>query len=156
MSNSFRWNPNLTERFAQKFNVRSLTECWPWTANQNNKGYGQLRRGNTLVLAHRQMWEFERGPIPDMLCVLHTCDNPLCVNPSHLFLGTRADNNRDARAKGRTPAGEKQWMAKLTADQVRQIRAADGTCKTLGKQFGVSPSQISRIKRKERWSHESK
>lgn len=78
--------------------------CWLWTGAKNRMGYGVFqigRRGEGTVLASRYAWEFFCGDIPDGLCVLHRCDTPACVNHRHLFLGTRADNNRDMVAKGR-------------------------------------------------------
>ena len=112
------------ERFAQKFEVKGLTECWPWHSYLNRMGYGHFWSDGRNQLAHRLMWEFENGSIPDRLCVLHTCDNRVCVNPNHLFLGTQRDNIQDKHTKGRAAdqCGEHNNSAKLTADQVRQIR----------------------------------
>ena len=78
--------------------------CWLWQGSRNNKGYGQLSKGGRSggsVLTHRYSWEIHNGPIPDGLCVCHRCDNPPCVNPEHLFLGTYKDNAVDRRDKGR-------------------------------------------------------
>lgn len=86
------------ERFWQK--VEKTDTCWLWRGSKNTTGYGQLRT-DRLEKAHRISWEIHNGPIPDGLAVLHACDNPPCVNPSHLWLGTQADNARDRQAKGR-------------------------------------------------------
>lgn len=81
-------------------------ECWLWTgAIWGNNGYGCTRFMRRSESAHRVAWRIEYGPIPDGLCVLHRCDTPLCVRPTHLFLGTQMDNSRDAAAKGRTSNG---------------------------------------------------
>ncbi len=94
------------ELFWSHIDSSSLFGCWPWKGWSNGQGYGKIatsergpRAGGTL--AHRIAWEFEHGQIPDGLCVCHHCDNPRCCRPSHLFIGTKADNNRDMRLKGR-------------------------------------------------------
>lgn len=95
------------KRFWKKVNKKNPDECWNWKASTNIKGYGQFRLDATesgkgrLVLASRFSWEIHHGSIPLHLCVLHKCDNPLCVNPQHLWLGTLADNANDMYHKGR-------------------------------------------------------
>ena len=96
------------------------------------------------------------GEIPKGMCILHYCDNPVCVNPSHLFLGSLRDNNLDMRAKGRATLplrGEDNHWAKLTDSQVLQIRNAIGSQRAIGKQFGIDQSWVSRIKNAESWKH---
>jgi hypothetical protein len=75
--------------------------CWIWTGSRNPKGYGRLNTGNRVRLAHAISWELSHGAVPDGLWVLHRCDNPPCVRPDHLWLGTAADNTADMVAKGR-------------------------------------------------------
>ena len=91
----------LYDRFWEK--VRTGKGCWEWQGGRAAFGHGliHLGNGNKLVQAHRVAWELANGPIPDGLCVLHHCDNPPCVRPTHLFLGTLGDNARDMVAKGR-------------------------------------------------------
>lgn len=92
----------IADRFWSK--VDTDGDCWEWQAAKNPKGYGFFglgRRGDGHALAHRVAYELTTGSIPDGLCVLHKCDNPGCVRPDHLWLGTRADNNRDMIGKGR-------------------------------------------------------
>jgi hypothetical protein len=85
-----------------------LGPCWVWTACLNNHGYGKVGRGHKYFIAHRLAWIYAIGAIPDKLCVLHRCDNPPCVNPKHLFLGTHQDNMDDCVSKGRTKKAKLQ------------------------------------------------
>lgn len=104
-------DPKVLARFISKVNVAG--PCWLWMAGKNPKGYGQFAVDHaTNVSAHRFAWIAFRGPVPAGLCVLHNCpggDNPSCVNPSHLWLGTRGDNNTDRDAKGRSCRGDRHW-----------------------------------------------
>ncbi len=84
-----------------------LGQCWNWSAGCDNKGYGAVRFNGRNEKAHRIAWLYSFGVVPNTLCVLHRCDNPPCVRPSHLFLGTRADNNADMTRKGRGRSGTK-------------------------------------------------
>ena len=93
---------NYEEKFWAKVDKTSV--CWNWTGattRSNKKGYGQASRNGAVVLSHRLSWEIINGPISKDLLVLHRCDNPLCVNPAHLFLGSQSDNMKDCIAKGR-------------------------------------------------------
>lgn len=134
--------------------VDKTGECWVWRACIGNHGYGQFGLRPSYVLAHRFSYELANGPIGVGLCVLHRCDNRRCVNPEHLFLGTRTDNARDRDAKGRAPYGERHPMAKLTAMQVADIRAqhAAGAGKEdLAARFGVTESNVGLILRRQTW-----
>jgi hypothetical protein len=133
----------LRERFEALF-VRDPNECWRWIGKV--RVYGMMTVNRVSVGAHRVSWELHRGPIPAGLRVLHRCDSPTCVNPEHLFLGTNADNMIDMILKGR---GKK---AKLTADDVRAIRADPRGCKKLARVYGVHPTQIIRIRSGETWA----
>lgn len=114
------------ERFWSKVDVKGEDECWEWMAYRNSDGYGQLAYEDTTVQAHRVSWELQFDTIPDELCVCHHCDNPACCNPFHLFLGTHKDNAIDKVAKGRykghDQSGELNPMAKLTRNDIAQIR----------------------------------
>ena len=145
---------SLKPRFDSRFVVME-TGCWEWTGSKSLYGYGAilLARGH-LVSAHRASWILYKGPIPDKLCVLHKCDNPPCVNPEHLFLGTRAENNRDKAEKMRSNLGERSPLAKLTNAQAVEIFALRDTSlsqQEVGDRFGVSKTAIRHIWSGHRW-----
>lgn len=134
------------ERFWVK--VAKSNGCWEWTG-ATHKGYGWFNRGDKSMLAHRYSWELWAGALPTDLCVCHHCDNRLCVRPDHLFLGTRADNNEDMWRKGRTARGERVKGAKLTEEQVTEIRslyrAGDYSQRQLGEMYGVTQTNVQAI-----------
>lgn len=155
-----------------------LGPCWLWTGSRLPKGYGLFSVGSQRLYAHRFSFELHQQSSAAGLCVCHHCDNPQCVNPSHLFLGTQKDNTVDCARKGRTgysggmprrinPAtrlasphaktpGEKNVFCKLTADSVRIIRTefANGVRQPiLAKRFGVTANAISMICTRTTWKH---
>ncbi len=116
------------------------------------------RKAPRWLKAHRLSYEIHAGPIPDGLCVCHHCDNPPCVNPAHLFLGTRADNSEDAVVKGRMARqiGERNSRAKLTEDDVREIvrlRKTGLTQQAIADLYNVSQVRVSSIMLGKSWSH---
>lgn len=124
--------------------------CWEWTAARTAAGYGVIRKGPRNQYAHRLAYELMNGPIADGLCVCHRCDNPPCINPKHLFLGTKEDNSRDMAAKGRSGGRP----SKLTPDQVREIRAlADGGMihREIGVRYGMTRRGIGSIVLRKTW-----
>lgn len=130
--------------------------CWVWTgATRDRLGYGVFSIFNGYQAAHRFSWQWHRGPIPSNMVVCHTCDNPPCCNPDHLFLGTVADNNRDCRDKGRMPPvrGERHGCAKLTEEKVRDIRTLRISRKEFSDLYGVSTSVISSVLNGRTWRH---
>lgn len=92
--------------------IKSRDDCWNWTATTNKFGYGQLKRSGVTMRAHRFSYMIKLGQIPDGMCVLHRCDNPLCCNPKHLFLGTKKQNSEDMVKKGRQASGDKNGARK--------------------------------------------
>jgi hypothetical protein len=129
--------------------------CWLWTGARDHKGYGVLRRGRKYshARAHRVSYELHHGPIPDGLFVCHTCDNPPCVNPDHLFLGTNAENTADRHRKGRDARGTRNGLAKLTEAEVRAILADPRTQTAIARDYGVNPVTIHYIKVGRNWAH---
>lgn len=128
-------------------------ECWIFHGAHDPQGYGYVNRAALaphMLKAHRYSWMLANGPIPDGMCVLHRCDNPPCVNPDHLWLGTIGDNNRDKMLKGRASrvtrnAGTKQWQSILTDDLVRYIRsqhAAGVKQAVIGRELNISSKTI--------------
>jgi hypothetical protein len=146
----------ITEQNKQNFfaKVRKTDGCWEWTGAKDSRGYGRLSIGNKAYAAHRVSLMIA-GRNPGDLHACHRCDNPVCVNPDHLFLGTNADNMADCVIKGRSNRGVVNKMAKLTDDDIREIRSAVGTLRAIGKQFGISCTQAFRIRNRQHWKHVS-
>ncbi len=124
--------------------------CWIWKGGKNGYGYGVfLLPGEKPVRAHRYAYERVHGAIPDGMIVMHSCDNPPCVNPAHLSLGTRDDNNQDKQRKGRHPHGDSHHWTKISDRQVQEIHGllADGMSQVaIARRYGVDNSTISNIK----------
>lgn len=145
------------EKFWAK--VEKTDDCWLWAGSTNYAGYGVFYpQKNRSILAHRRAYAQTYGKLPDDTCVLHRCDTPNCVNPSHLFTGTREDNIRDmiSKKRNRHPSGEWHPHSKLTEEGVRAIRRAyeNGTSITvLAKQYGVDKTNISKIVLRKTWRH---
>lgn len=137
--------------------------CWLWQGAIVGHGYGQFVR-NGREQAHRVAWELaNRRRVPEGMYVLHRCDNPPCVRPSHLFLGSQSDNITDCVAKGRhgarrwperIPRGDRHGKAKLTEERVRDIRTASPkvSARELAERYGVTPTHIRSIRRGEGWT----
>ena len=138
--------------FWDRVSPEPMSGCWLWTGGQNRQGYGQVKVRGRQVPAHRVVLGLEDTSSP---CVLHKCDVPSCVNPSHLFLGTHKDNSVDMVKKGRSTRGERNSHAKLTEDQVHAIRTtyAQGgiTQAALSRQYGVTDVMISYIVNGKNW-----
>ncbi len=135
--------------------------CWIWTASVTGSlGYGQFGIGNAnMIRAHRFAWLLTRGKIPAGLGVLHECDNPRCVNPDHLWLGTSQQNvkDMDEKRRRRAPKGISHWQHKLDDEKVREIRKLYSTGKfsqrALANRYGVIQQLVSLVVRREGWRH---
>jgi hypothetical protein len=158
----------LADRLWRK--VEKTNTCWNWTANKNNKGYGLIRAGGTKakMLAHRASYMLAHGDLPDDKCVLHKCDNPACVNPEHLFLGSKKDNYNDMVSKGRRvivvnptnrpphKIGSSHGNSLLTEQQVKEIRnkVKSGIDRaTVAAEYGIKKATLQHIVTLRSWKH---
>ena len=157
----------IEERFWEKVDRRGDDECWPWIAGEDRKGYGKIwYRGRKAKATHISLQLVGR-PVPKGLFVCHSCDNPACVNPAHLWIGTVSDNGLDASRKGRTRqivrshkpplritgAGEEHPKAKLTAQDVREIRRSSEPSTILAAKYGVSETTLRNARKGISWRH---
>ena len=119
---------------------------------------GNRRTGRKFVYAHRFVWEALNSPLSPGQCVLHRCDNPKCINPEHLFVGTQADNMKDMAAKGRggAPRGEKHRSAKLTEEQAKYVLASSAKSSALAKELGTTYQTIYALRTGITWKHLSR
>lgn len=165
-----RWKLEaIEERFWAKVQKAGPDDCWLWGGACERSGYGKVFKGrdangtSQFVKAHRLSWELAHGePVPDGRYVLHGCDNPPCVNPAHLRVGTGAENTADRaerrRGKEHRQHGEANDNAKLTEDDVRAIiaelqRLPRRSQASIAEQFGIKQPQVSRIMRRVNWAH---
>lgn len=134
--------------------------CWLWTGYKQRFGHGAISRGGKTVLAHRHAWALLKGPLPASACLLHRCDVPACVSPDHLFIGDRATNMADMKAKGRRAYGEQTGCAKITEAQAKEILAAfrrygpkRSNASELARRFGIPYQIVVNIGSGRSWNH---
>jgi hypothetical protein len=148
------------KRFWSKIQRGDVDGCWIWIAGLDKYGYGHFWLNGRKTQAHRVSWIFQNGDIPGGMCVCHKCDNRRCVNPRHLFLGTRADNNKDCNNKGRRKntgqrPGEQNTQSKLTELDIKAIRQLyqdrNFSQREIADRYGVSQFTISQIVRRKKW-----
>lgn len=148
------------DRFFKRVQIKGTNECWPWLGSRkltkrSGAWYGQWRAADgSIEGTHRAVWRLTKGPILDGLHVLHRCDNPVCVNPTHLFLGTQSINSKDMWRKGRgVTRGEGNGNAKLTPELVRDIRSSKEKSVELARRTGMSQQTICDIRKRRSWRH---
>ena len=154
---------NITHaRFWESVNTDAGPEgCWPWTGSRDRQGYGRLRTAdNRLGYAHRISFVLTHGSIPKGKEVCHSCDNPPCVNPAHLWAGTHAENLQDAARKGRCRGrfGASHPRSHLTEANVRDIRdrhARGESLRSIGRTYGISGPAVHYITTRATWAHVS-
>lgn len=137
---------NTIEDFWKKVELIPFHSCWEWTKGCTEDGYGQFKIEGVSYKAHRFSYELRFGPIPKDMQVCHSCDNPSCVNPDHLFLGTAKDNIKDCVNKKRNAFGEKNWKSKLSDLEVNEIKtlfaSGEYTWQSLAEIYGVTRRTI--------------
>lgn len=146
------------ERLEKFTKINPDTECWIWAGSKNKKGYGQIHFEGKTRIAHRVSYEINIGGIPKNILVCHSCDNPSCINPSHLFLGTNLDNSNDKFSKGRGRAliGQENGNSKLSTDEVIKIKSMlknNESSYSIARKFNVKGETVLSIKNKLTWSH---
>lgn len=149
---------SLRERFDAKWMPEPMSGCWLWTGAVSGMRPSFGTTPGTQEMAYRVSWQLHRGNVPAGLYVCHRCDVPMCVNPDHLFLGTQADNLADMANKGRGHGTCKNrsvalYKVKLTADDVRMIRADPRPTRAVGLDYGVTQANISAIRSGKTWRH---
>lgn len=140
-------------RFWSKVRKTSEQGCWEWINPTHPFGYGRFGCDKKKHLSHRLSYQLHYGPITTKDCVLHKCDNPRCVNPKHLFLGSRADNAQDRTQKGRTLKGSKVPTSKFTEAQVQAIRISSKSNKELAIEYQTKYGTIWAIRNRKIWQH---
>lgn len=153
----------VEDRFWRFVDRRGTNECWPWVGSKDRLGYGHLKSAESsagIEMAHRVSYRIHCGLLPNYskdAVVMHSCDNPSCVNPLHLSIGTQWMNTMEMVVKGRQPycglKGEKHSQAKLTEDAVREIRASGESHAALARKYGVDPMAIKYVRIRKTWQH---
>lgn len=148
---------NTVDLFWDKVDKKGPDECWNWQAGIAAKGrYGSFKLGKYNMLAHRAAYILTHGEIPEGESVLHRCDNPACVNPNHLFLGTQLENMKDRQAKNRQARGKTNGRSKVTDNDVSNIRAearSGSNPAAIARAYGVSRDAVSDIISRKTWKH---
>lgn len=145
----------MKEYIKSRINIDDKTGCWEWLLSPTPNGYGYFTvpGSRKKIYAHRASYETFVGKIPQGFDVCHSCDNRICVNPSHLFVGTRKDNMLDAKSKMRLEVGMDRYNAKLTDNDIHKIRRDVRTYSQIAQSYGINSSTVSNIKNLIEWAH---
>lgn len=145
----------VRDRFMSKVVVDAAAKCWTWTGSCTQAGYGRFgwSHPRLTILAHRASLLIFRGLNAGQSLVCHRCNNPRCVNPDHLFVGTNAESMDNARRKGRTLQGRRNPLAKLTDGVIHAIRNDPRPQRSIAADYGVSQDTIHNVKARKRWAH---
>lgn len=145
-------NGTASERLAE-LSVAESSGCIRFTGHLDGEGYGRIMVARVKYMAHRLSYSLNNGPIPDGYVVRHKCDNPSCINPEHLEVGTQADNIADKVSRGRQARGSGAGRAILTEESVREIRSSPLKVSELSTLYGVSVVSIRNVLRRKTWQH---
>jgi hypothetical protein len=140
--------PNIYTRLLSKADTKGFdhTQCWPWLAAGKGNGYGSFNAGDQFRTAHSMAYELMVGPIPDGMEVCHSCDNRYCINPDHLFVGTRGDNMQDMKHKGRGGGGNRKHLKEVQVQEIRRRLLAGNSPRKIANQMNVNYGTVTAIK----------
>jgi hypothetical protein len=140
--------PNRYTAFLRRVDTKGFNqnECWPWIGAGKGNGYGNVNLGGRTVPTHRYSYELFIGPIPEGMDVCHTCDNRWCVNPDHLFVGTRRENMEDCKSKGRAAGGNRKHLTEARIQEIRRRLLAGHSPRKISTQMDVNYGTVRAIK----------
>lgn len=143
-----KYIPNVYTRFLSKVDTNNFQHdsCWLWKGASKGNGYGHVKYKSRNIPAHRMAYQLFIGEVPESMDVCHVCDNRQCVNPDHLFLGSRSENMQDAKQKGRTSGGHRKHLKEHVVQEIKQRLSAGISVKKLSRVYGLSEHRINAIK----------
>lgn len=144
---------NSPEPFCDRYEVDEVSGCWNWIRGTDEDGYGKMSLNGKDIRAHRYSWEIKNGSIATDQLVCHSCDNPSCVNPSHLFLGDHSVNHADRGIKDRTANGERAGASRFTEKQISEMREKNLGFQAARQKYGISKTHYYRVLHGDSWRH---